>query len=252
MLDRSSHAGITTLALERRPLNILNGELMGHLTHTLEDLSQDPETRVVTLTSKVEGVFSAGADVREHLPGADREMIGRFVTLCDRIVTYPKATIAVVNGKCLGGGMELALSCDFVIASDASTFGQPEIAVGVFPPVGASLYPRVSGLKAAYRMNLDPRPITAAEALRMGFVTAVVPPGEVDAAANELAATLAKSSLAVYQRAKRAILEGLALPWAQSMDRASRIYLEDLMATEDAAEGLHAFLEKRSPRWKDR
>ncbi len=252
MIDRSSSEGVTTLTLARPPLNILNEELVSRLDATLEALLPDPETRMVVLTSGIPGTFSAGADVREHLPPDHRSMIPKFVALCDRLVRSPKPTMAVVDGRCLGGGMELALSCDFVVCTDRSTFGQPEISVGVFPPIGAALYPRLLGLRSTYRVLLDPRPIEAAEALRIGAVNRVVPPSELASIVKSLTTAIAGSSGAVIALAKRAIREGLPLSWDLARDRATQVYLDELMGTEDAIEGLQAFLAKRRPHWKDR
>lgn len=252
MIERSTQDGVAYLALHHPPLNILNQKLIAQLHTELTALAEDPRTRVVVLSSKIPRVFSAGADVGEHLPPDFRTMIESFVDLCGRLVTYPKPTLAAVDGKCLGGGLELALSCDLVLATEGAQFGQPEVAVGVFPPVGAALYPRICGLQNAYRLLLDPRPVSALEAQRMGAVSQVVAEGKLESTVAATATVLARSSLAVLGLAKRAIREGLAVHWGEARARATRLYLEDLMSTEDATEGLRAFLEKRPARWKDR
>ena len=147
--------------------------------------------------------------------------------------------------------MELALACDLVIATETSSFGQPEIGVGVFPPVGAALYPRLSGLKGTYRLLLLGRPVLAPEALRLGLLSHLVKGEELDTTVREVTTQLERTSGVVLRMTKKAILDGLSVPWAGALTQATQFYLEDLMATEDATEGLKAFLEKRPAKWKD-
>ncbi len=241
---------VASVILSRPPLNILTLAMMEELASRLGDLSADAGVGAVVLESDVRDVFSAGADVREHLPETAERLIGTLERLVLQILTFPRPTVAVVRGRCLGGGMELAMACDFVLASDTATFGQPEVSVGVFPPVAAALYPRLVGIRRAYDVVLTGRTLTAGEAHSMGFVTSVHGEAEFEEARQELLTSLTTKSRAVLRQAKRATLDALTLSLDQAIRTSSDRYLKELMATQDAAEGLNAFLEKRKPAWK--
>ncbi len=241
---------VARIALSRPPLNIVTLAMMKELGSHFEQLASDDGVGAVVLESALPDVFSAGADVREHLPGSAELLIGTLEHLVLQIIGFPQPTLAIVRGKCLGGGMELAMACDFVLASERATFGQPEVSVGVFPPLAAALYPGLVGLRKTYDVVLTGRTLTAAEAASMGFVTSVHPEDEVDAAVRNLLDSLASKSRAVLQQAKRAALEGYSLWLEQAVRTSSDRYLKELMRTEDALEGLNAFLEKRKPAWK--
>lgn len=241
---------VASVLLSRPPLNILNLAMMEELASAFERLAADGNVGVVVLESALKDVFSAGADVREHLPAGADQLIRTLEKLILTILTFPRPTVAVVRGKCLGGGMELALACDFVLAGSGATFGQPEVSVGVFPPVAVALYPRLSGLRTAYEVILTGRTLTAAEAASAGLVTSVRPEDQLDSAQAELLRALTSKSRIVLQYAKRAVVNGLSLPLDQALRASSELYLKELMGTEDALEGLNAFLEKRKPAWK--
>ncbi len=250
LVDTRRDGDVAHVALSRPPLNIVTLAMMEELGSQFDGLSSDGSVGVVLLESAIPGVFSAGADVREHLPGSVDRLIGTLERLVLQIMAFPRPTVAVVRGKCLGGGMELAMACDFVLASDQATFGQPEVSVGVFPPLAAALYPRLVGLRRTYDVVLTGRTLTAAEAASMGFVTSVHGEADLDAAVRNLLDTLTSKSRAVLQQAKRAALEGYSLWLEQAVRTSSDRYLKELMRTEDALEGLNAFLEKRKPVWK--
>lgn len=250
LVHAEREGAVASLLLSRPPLNILNLAMMEELLSHFGRLAGDPDVGAVVLQSEVHGVFSAGADVREHLPADVERLIGTLERLVLQMIEFPRPTVAVVRGKCLGGGMELAMACDFVLASDKATFGQPEVSVGVFPPIAAALYPRLVGLRSAYDVVLTGRTLSAAEAASMGFVTSVHGEEGLEAALRELLTSLTSKSRAVLREAKRATLGAFSLPVEQAIRTASERYLKELMATEDAVEGLNAFLEKRKPAWK--
>lgn len=247
----SSQGKVARIRLSRPPLNILNLRMMEDLSGELERLAEDKGVHVAVLESAIPGVFSAGADVKEHLPESAELLISAFGRLATRLISLQIPTVAVVQGKCLGGGMELALACDFVIADESATFGQPEVKVGVYPPVAAALYPRMAGLRSAYRVLLTGETFTAREAQSMGLVTEVVEGGRLESEVGKLLAILSEQSRAVLEFTKRAINENISRPLGEAVQNSSRLYLEGLMKTEDASEGLAAFLEKRKPRWRD-
>jgi len=243
---------VMTIHLNRPPLNILNLELMNELMDALTSIAKKREAGIVVLRSELDGVFSAGADVKEHLPESAEKLINSFEQLINQLITFPRPTVSVVQGSCLGGGMELALACDFVFATERAVFGQPEVKVGVYPPAAAALLPRLTGLKNTYRLLLTGQSISAAEAASMGLVTFLVREEELHQRLRKFLNELLENSSAVLEFAKRAIYENLALQLDEALHRSSQLYLEGLMKTEDAAEGLNAFLQKRKPVWKHR
>jgi cyclohexa-1,5-dienecarbonyl-CoA hydratase len=244
--------GVARLTLNRPPLNVLDIAMMREINAALESLGDDASVKVLVFEA-VEGskAFSAGVDVSEHTADMVEEMIEVFHRIFRLLDGLEVPTIAVVGGAALGGGCELVLFCDMVIASEKATFGQPEIQVGVFPPIGAVALPEIIGPKKAMQMMLTGDRIRAAEAERLGLVNKVVPPEELRAAADEFVGKLAKLSGAVLRLTKRAVRLGSAGDFAKRLASVEGLYLGPLMATEDAHEGLTAFMEKRSPVWKD-
>jgi cyclohexa-1,5-dienecarbonyl-CoA hydratase len=176
-------------------------------------------------------------------------MLEAFHALFRLLDGMPQATVASVDGRCLGGGCELAAFCDILLATPGSVFAQPEIDVGCFPPVAAALLPRIAG-RAALEMVLTGRPLTAPEAARAGLVTRVVDDlaGETEACV----ARLAGKSGAVLALARKAVRQGGRGSFVKALARTERIYRKELLATADVEEGVAAFLEKRPPRWANR
>lgn len=243
---------VATVTLSRPPLNILNLEMMQSLHAALGSLSENPGVGVIVLRSALPGVFSAGADVREHLPESAERLITTFEGLVTGLISSRAVTVAVVDGKCLGGGMEVAMACDIVLATEGSTFGHPEVKVGVYPPAAAALYPKIAGLRNALRIVLTGGSVSATEAHSMGLVTEVAKEGELEARVEEISGSLGENSKKVMELSKRAVYQSLGEPAGEALRGSSRLYLGELMKTEDATEGLSAFLEKRKPSWKGR
>lgn len=245
--------GVARLTLNRPPLNVLNIAMMGEINTALEGLDTDPSVKVLVFEA-AEGskAFSAGVDVSEHTAEKVEEMIEVFHRIFHLLDELEIPTVAVVDGAALGGGCELVLFCDMVIASERASFGQPEIQVGVFPPIAVVALPAIVGPKKALEMVLIGDRIRAAEAERLGLVNKVVPPEELRAAADEFVGKLAGLSGAVLRLTKRAIRLGSIGSFADGLAAVEELYLGPLMATEDANEGLAAFMEKRKPVWKDR
>ncbi len=241
---------LAIIKLSRPPLNIINLEMMDELLSALDEAREKAGIGVLVLRSGVDGVFSAGADVREHLPDKAEMLIKRFEQLIKAIIEFPRPVLCVVQGRCLGGGMELAMACDLVIASETAEFGQPEIRVGVYPPAAAALYPRMTALKHAAMLIFSGKIIKAEEALKLGLVNEVAPDAELEEHVKTVIDSLLSNSSIVLGYAKKALREALSLPLGDALRRSSEIYLEELMKHEDPVEGLRAFLEKRRPVWK--
>lgn len=243
--------GVATLTLNRPPLNILNIAMMREMNEALEKLEDDADTKLLVIAAQGKA-FSAGVDIKDHTPDKVEEMIELFHGIFRRLLSLEIPTLAVVQGACLGGGCELASFCDFVLASEEATFGQPEIKVGVFPPIAVVLFPYLMGQRKTFELLLTGEVVDAREAERIGLVTRVLPPEELGRAMEELVAKLVGLSGVVLRLTKRAIYEAAALPFGKAVEHIERLYLERLMSTEDAKEGLQAFLEKRKPIWHNR
>lgn len=179
-------------------------------------------------------------------------MLAGFHGAIRRLRKLPATTLAAVDGACLGGGMELALVCDLVLATDRARFGQPEIRLGCYPPVAAALYPSRLGHGRTMELLLTGRPLDAEEAERLGLVTWRVAHDQLDARLGELADELTRPSAAVTRLTKRAVLAGGEHPFEAALAIAERLYLDELAETDDMREGIAAFLEKRSPVWRHR
>ena len=252
---RETAIGLVTL--NSPPLNILTRNVLAVVRRELAALAREPALRVVVL--RAEGRhFSAGASVEEHLPPACDALIGEFGETVLALRDFPLPVIAAVRGRCLGGGFELVQAADLVLAADDAVFGQPEIGLGVLPPAACALLPALVGRPLAAELIFTGASLTAAEAQAAGIVRRVVPGAELDDAVDGLARRIARHSGAALRLAKRALRQAdgaEGTPGAQpavGVGRAGRIYLDELMKTEDALEGLRAFLEKREPHWSDR
>jgi len=259
VLERDGRLAVVTL--DRPPLNVLDLETLGELERALAGLEAGAaggRPQVLVVRSVSPRAFSAGVAVQDHTPDRIREMLDRFHGALRRLRALPAVSVAAVAGHCLGGGMELALACDLVVAEEGARFAQPEIDLGCYPPFAAALYPALVGPQRAFDLLATGRSLTAAEAERWGLVARLAPAGGLDAAVGELVETLLGKSAAVLALAKRACRaaddEGPAEPGAfeRALDGSERIYLEELAETADMQEGLAAFLAKRRPAWKHR
>jgi cyclohexa-1,5-dienecarbonyl-CoA hydratase len=243
--------GVVRIVLARPPLNILNIEMMGEICVALESLLEKDEVKVVAFFGEGKA-FSAGVDVGEHLGESAKLMIEVFHRIFRLLVELEKPTVAVVGGAALGGGCELATFCDVVIASENAKFGQPEVSVGVFPPVAAALWQFIPSSKRALELILSGEVVSAEEAVKIGIVSRVVPPEKLNEEAEKVIAGFSKMSGAVLRYTKRAAWVLLRENFENALGEIERIYLDELMKTEDANEGLNAFLSKRKPVWRNK
>lgn len=242
--------GVARLTLNRPPLNILTLEGIRELDVTLDTLAR--QTRLKALVLAAHGkAFCAGVDVADHTLERVEPMIREFCALFTQLRTLFVPTIAVVRGAALGGGTELAVACDMVLATASARFGQPEIKLGVFPPIAAALFPQLIGYQQAARLLFSGETISASEAAQLGLVTTVVADGELETALERLLAQLRGMSAAALHMTKRALLCGADLGATRALPSIEEFYLHDLMTTADAREGVQSFLEKRPPVWRD-
>jgi cyclohexa-1,5-dienecarbonyl-CoA hydratase len=232
--------------------NLITHEIVTELRQALAGVADAPHLKLLT----IEGAgadFSFGASVPEHAVGAIDRVLPDMHALIVELLSVPVPTAALVRGRCLGGGFEIALACDFILADDTAVFGLPEIALGVFPPVASVLLPARVGVAAATSAVLTGVTRTAAEWRALGLVELVATSpnlaAEVDAWFGR---TLGPRSAAALRHAVEAVRGPLAGRVARELPRVERLYLQELMKTADANEGIRAFMEKRPPRWVDR
>lgn len=242
--------GCARITINKPPLNIVNIETLAELNAALEKAKNDPSAAVIIITSAGEKAFSAGLDVKDHLPDKINEALSVFNKVFYTLRDVDKPTLAVVKGYALGGGCELAIGCDMIVASENAQFGLPEITVGVMPPVAIALLPRLIGRKKAFELILTGDTIGAVEAKQIGLVNAVAPAEKLEETVKSFIEKLKSKSPAVLKIAREALYEGFDIEFNKALEKVTEIYLKKLMQTEDALEGLKAFLEKRKPVWK--
>jgi cyclohexa-1,5-dienecarbonyl-CoA hydratase len=243
--------GLGTITLKRPPVNVLNIEMMDEIDDTLEDWLENRGLKVVLFDADGK-CFSAGVDVGEHTGDLAPKMIESFHGMFRLMDRLGAVTVSSVYGSCLGGGCELAIFCDLVIADESAKFGQPEIQVGVLPPIAAQIMPRIIGRKAAMDLILSGRIISAQEAHSMGLINKVVAKGDLARETQDFLKPYLSLSAEVLRITKKTVKAGLMDDLEPSLKAIEDIYLNELMKTNDAQEGLKAFLEKRSPEWKNR
>lgn len=249
-IEFAAEANAYRITLNDPPLNILDIEGLEQLRDALRRASNDRHCLVIDAAG--EKAFSAGASVQDHIGDRVVTMLQRFHE-CFRIMAkLDLVTVALVKGAALGGGCELALGCDFILASDRARFGQPEINLGVFPPVAAYQLSRQVAARKGLELLLTGDAIDAATAERIGLVNAVFPVAEFDARANEWLQRLYKQSASSIRFAKRAFRLARSADFDERIAAVERLYLEELMKSNDANEGLNAFIEKRKPLWSGR
>src|SRR5918995_4934736 len=240
------------ITFARPPLNVFNIEMMREISSALGECAQRDLVAIVFDADKECRSFSAGVAIEEHVQGTIFQMLDSFHSIFRQLEQVGKPVIALVDGAALGGGCELVAACDIVIASDRARFGQPEIKLGVFPPVAAVLLPLVIGEKRARELILTGEIIDAVEAGRLGLCSYVVPSAQLEPKLLEVLAKLKELSGTSLSFARQAIDRGRGRSIEAVLNEQEEIYLHELMKTEDANEGIKAFMEKRKPVWRHR
>jgi enoyl-CoA hydratase len=246
--------GVAWVKIDRPgAMNALSGAVLTQLIEAWDELATDREVRLVAVTGAGDRAFSAGADLKERRSMTDvqtrarLDLIGRCV---ETLAALPRATVAAINGSAFGGGLELALACDFRIAVETALLALTEVRLGIVPGAGGTQrLPRLIGAARAKEMILLGRRVSALRALQLGLVHQVVPPDELDGAVDGLAAELAGSAPISVAKAKEAIDRGLEVSLDEGL-RLERAAYEVTLGTEDRREGLAAFAEKRPPRYQ--
>jgi len=244
---------VARLTLNRPPYNVLTMDMMKEMTRAIEGLHEQRAVRAILFQAAPESkAFSAGVAVEDSRPEVAFQMLEAFQAVFSAMLETSKPVVTVVNGPAIGGGCELAALGDVIIATPKARFAQPEIRIGVFPPLAAIILPRIIGHKRALEMILTGEPLTAEEALRLGLVNRVVPENQLEQEVAKMLTRITEQSGPVLEMAKRVLYDTIGLPLAQGIRRSVDIYLNQLMDLDDAQEGLRAILEKRKPVWKDK
>ena len=240
-----------SIVLNRPPLNVMNIAMMQEMNAALKQLLHHPTAKVLLIAAEGKA-FSAGVDVADHTADKVGAMMREFHNMFELIHEFKIPVIAVVDGAALGGGCELAVFCDMIVASERSKFGQPEIKVGVFPPVAAVIFPRLIGRNRTLEWLMNGETLSATEAERIGLVNKVLPAEGFADHVNAFVSKFTAQSKAIIEMTKSAVDATLRRPVMEALADAEKRYLNDMMKTEDANEGLRAFLEKRQPVWKNK
>jgi len=245
---------VARVTFARPPLNIFTIAMMREVDAALTRcMIMRDVVAVVFEAARGSRAFSAGVSVEEHQPETVYQMLESFHGVFRTLEQLGKPTIALVDGAALGGGCELVAACDIVVCDSRAKFGQPEIKLGVFPPVAAILLPRVVGERRARELLLTGEIFDAREAARLGLVNHVVPkPEQLEAKLGEILARLRELSAPSLEMARRAMDTARGRPFLDALERVEDLYLNELMKTEDAHEGVKAFMEKRKPDWRNR
>ena len=243
---------VARITFARPPLNVFNIEMMREIAKALGECARRDLVAIVFDADKDCRAFSAGVAIEDHVHDKIFQMLDSFHSIFRLLEQVAKPTIAVVDGAALGGGCELIAACDIVIASDRSRFGQPEIKLGVFPPVASVLLPLVIGEKRARELILTGEIIDAVEAGRLGLCNHVVPGAHLEPKLLEVLAKLRDLSGMSLGFARQSLDLGRGRSIDAALNEQENVYLHELMKTADANEGIKAFLEKRKPVWRHR
>jgi cyclohexa-1,5-dienecarbonyl-CoA hydratase len=241
-------SSIARVKLINSPLNVIDLHMTREIQRALIDLEARREVSVVLFEGDA-GAFSAGVDIKAHLPEQIHEMLTGFHAVIRAIVSSRKVTIAAVRGICLGGGAELAAVCDMVYTARDATWGFPEIKLACYPPVATVALPALVGQKRAAELILTGRQFSGDEAVAIGLANRSAQTEELDVLVQETLDQLQQLSPTALAHAKKALYAWDAVHFDKGLARAEKIYLEELISTADAREGIIAFLDKRTPKW---
>ena len=240
------------LTINRPPMNILNIATMEEVNDVLTSLSGNKDIKVLVISSTGEKAFSAGVDVTDHTEDKVERMLQVFHNIFRNMSTLDQVTIAALKGLTLGGGCEIAIFCDLAIAADNLKIGQPEIKLSVIAPIALLILPRLIGLKKTSELLLTGKIIEAVEAEQIGLINKAVPLASFDTELESFIQPFTELSLVGLKFSKKGINLGLETSFLEGLEKIEKIYIDELMVSEDAHEGLKAFIEKRKPLWKNR
>jgi cyclohexa-1,5-dienecarbonyl-CoA hydratase len=243
--------GVAWITLNRPDHNLLNEAMLRELADGITYTGGRPDVKLVVIDSACK-VFCGGIDIGEYTAQRVFQMLDAFHSVFAGMVEVGKPVVCVVNGPAIGGGAELAVFGDLVIATPKARFAQPEITIGVFPPLASTILPYLVGPKIALELVLTGEAVTAERALELGLINRLVPEAQLDQTINDLVSRITALSGPVLAMAKKAIMGGMGLSLRDGLKNSMNIFLHELYRLEDSQEGLRALVEKRKPNWKNR
>jgi cyclohexa-1,5-dienecarbonyl-CoA hydratase len=247
----SAAGGVARITLNRPEHNLLNEAMLREISDGIAYAGEREDVKLLVLDSACK-IFCGGIDVGEYTSQRVFQMLDAFHGAFTSMLDVGKPVLCVVNGPAIGGGAELAAFGDLVIASPKARFAQPEITIGVFPPLASTILPYLVGPKVALELVLTGEAVTAERALELGMINRLVPEAQLEQTVNELVRRISEHSGPVLAVAKKAILSGMGLSLREGMKKSADIFLNELYKLEDSQEGLRALVEKRKPNWKNR
>ncbi len=243
--------GVARMTLNRPDHNLLDESMLREIADGILFAGNAEDAKLVVLDSSCK-VFSGGIDIGEYTSQRVFQMLEAFHAVFTSMLEVGKPVICVVNGPAIGGGAELAAFGDLIVASPKARFAQPEITIGVFPPLASTILPYLVGPKTALEIILTGEPVTAERALELGMVNRLVPEAQLEKTVEELVVRISAHSAPVLSMAKKAVLGGMGLSIKDGLKQSMDIFLNQLYRLEDSQEGLRALVEKRKPNWKNR
>ncbi|MFH2008035.1 MAG: enoyl-CoA hydratase/isomerase family protein [bacterium] len=242
---------VAYITLNSPPLNILTAAMMGGICDAAEKVAANDRVKAVAFRANGKA-FSAGADVEEHRPEQAPDMIAAFSRMFTLLGGLEVPIVMAVDGVALGGGFELTMMADVLLATERAKFGQPEICIGFFAPLGVAYLPQLVGPQRAMEITCGGRAYSAEEMRDFGFVSYVVPSAELDERLEKTLKGFRAASPLVMRLNVRTLKQVLGKPMEEARKAAEKVFLEQLMKTEDVQEGIASFYEKRKPDWKNR
>jgi cyclohexa-1,5-dienecarbonyl-CoA hydratase len=243
--------GVARMTLNRPEHNLLNEAMLREIADGITTAGERDDVKLIVLDSACK-VFCGGIDIGEYTSQRVFQMLDAFHGAFSGMLEVGKPVVCVVNGPAIGGGAELAAFGDLVIATPKARFAQPEISIGVFPPLASTILPFLVGPKIALELVLTGEPVTAERALELGMVNRLVPEAQLEKTVSDLVSRINGHSGPVLTMAKKAILGGMGLSLREGLKHSMNIFLNELYRLEDSQEGLRALVEKRKPNWKNR
>jgi cyclohexa-1,5-dienecarbonyl-CoA hydratase len=242
---------VARITLSRPEHNLLNEGMLREIADAILTAGETEAAKLIVMDSACK-VFSGGIDIGEYTSERVFQMLDAFHSAFSAMLDVGKPVLCVVNGPAIGGGTELALFGDLVVATPKARFAQPEITIGVFPPLASTILPYLVGPKVALEIILTGEPVTAERALELGLVNRLVPEADLEKTVSDLVSRITTHSGPVLSMAKKAILGGMGMTLRDGLKQSMDIFLNQLYKLEDSQEGLRALVEKRKPNWKNR